>query len=84
MAGKQLSVKIISLQKTLFDGPALSVSLPGTVGAFEVLPGHASLVSSLERGTVGIRGVDGKMTNIDITSFGVAKVRDNEVTVCVN
>lgn len=83
MSGKQLSVRIISLQKTLFEGPAQSVSFPGTVGAFEVLPGHAALVSSLEKGTVGIRGVDGRMTQIDI-SFGVVKVLDNEVTVCVN
>ena len=49
MADKQLSVRIVSLQKTLFDGPAQSVYLPGTVGAFEVLPGHAAIISSLEK-----------------------------------
>lgn len=83
MADKQLSVRIVSLQKTLFDGPAQSVYLPGTVGDFEVLPGHAALISSLEKGTIGVRGLDGNMTSFEIT-FGVVKVRNNEVTICAN
>ncbi len=81
MADKQLSVRIVSLQKTLFDGPAQSVYLPGTVGAFEVLPGHAAIISSLEKGTIGVRNTDGSLVSIDI-SFGVAKVRNDEVTIC--
>lgn len=83
MAEKQLSVKIISLQKTLFDGPAQSVYLPGTVGAFEVLPGHAAIISSLEKGKIVVRGTDGSTAEIGISS-GVVKVLDNEVTVCAN
>ncbi len=81
MADKQLSVRIVSLQKTLFDGPAQAVSLPGTVGAFEVLPGHAAIISSLESGTIEVRGMDGKTSDFRIR-FGVVKVRNNEVTIC--
>ena len=50
MADKQLSVRIVSLQKTLFDGPAQSVSLPGTVGPSRCFPGHAPIISSSNRG----------------------------------
>ena len=81
MADKQLSVRIVSLQKTLFDGPAQSVSLPGTVGAFEVLPGHAPIISSLEPGTIEVRDKDGAPHSFGIR-FGVVKVRNNEVTIC--
>lgn len=81
MADKQLSVRIVSLQKTLFDGPAQSVSLPGTAGAFEVLPGHAAIISSLEPGDIEVRDAEGKTFGFRIR-FGVVKVRNNEVTIC--
>ena len=81
MADKQLSVRIVFLQKTLFDGPAQSVYLPGTVGPFEVLPGHAAIISSLEPGTIEVRDAGGAPQRFTIR-FGVVKVRNNEVTIC--
>ena len=77
MADKQLSVRIVSLQKTLFDGPAQSVSLPGTVGAFEVLPGHAPIISSLEPGTIEVR--DGHVG--DSYEWHITKVGDTDITI---
>lgn len=43
-------LKIISAQNVVFEGEAASVTLPGELGLFTVLPRHASLVSSLVPG----------------------------------
>ncbi len=83
MTGKKLNIKIISIQKTLFEGVADAIILPGTVGSFEVLPDHAPIISSLESGTIVIRNGKDKPVSIDV-SYGLVKVKDNEVTVCAN
>ena len=47
-------LKIISAEKVLFEGEASSVTLPGEMGQFTVLPRHASLVSTLVKGKIGL------------------------------
>ena len=58
-----------------------AVFLPGTLGEFEVLPHHAPIVSSLERGELRYR-LDGKMHSIAIAS-GFVKFASDRMTVCV-
>ena len=57
-----------------------AVFLPGTLGEFEVLPHHAPIVSSLERGEIRYR-LDGKMHSIAIAS-GFVKFASDRMTVC--
>ena len=57
-----------------------AVFLPGTLGEFEVLPHHAPIVSSLERGELRYR-LDGKMHSIAIAS-GFVKFASDRMTVC--
>ena len=75
-----LTLKIITPQKELLSATASLVELPGTMGRFEVLPGHAPLISSLVAGT--IRYVDQAEHRIE-TQPGFVEVRDNVVTVCI-
>ncbi|MGB0255766.1 MAG: FoF1 ATP synthase subunit delta/epsilon [Flavobacteriaceae bacterium] len=69
-------LEIISPEATLFQGEVTSVSLPGTKGSFQLLENHAPIVSTLQAGTVVIKG------SIDITeeaqSF-FASVTKNEL-----
>ena len=44
---KKLHLSIVSPEKSIFDGDVSIVTLPGTVGSFSILPGHAPIVSSL-------------------------------------
>ena len=46
---KELHLSIVSPEKSVFDGEVKIVTLPGTVGSFSILPGHAPIVSSLKR-----------------------------------
>jgi len=49
-----MKVQILTPEKTVFDGEAESVMVPGAAGAFEVLKGHAPILSSLVAGTARV------------------------------
>jgi F-type H+-transporting ATPase subunit epsilon len=49
-------LEIISPETTLFQGEVESVSLPGSKGSFQLLENHAPIVSTLQEGTVVIKG----------------------------
>jgi F-type H+-transporting ATPase subunit epsilon len=49
-----MKVQILTPEKTVFDGEAESVLVPGAAGAFEVLKGHAPILSSLVAGTARV------------------------------
>ena len=55
-----MTLKIISAERIVFEGEATSVTLPGELGLFTVLPRHASLVSTLTPGSISYREPDGK------------------------
>lgn len=79
MADRQLSIRILTPECTLFEGVASAVSLPGAFAPFEVLPGHAPIISTLEKGIIRI--ASSEETSFEIIR-GVVRVRDNQVTVC--
>ena len=83
MTVKQLFVKIISVDRTLFEGDAQAVSLPGSLGPFEVLPGHAPIISSLEKGKVSVKKNELEQVDFDINS-GLVKLQNDEMTLCVD
>ena len=72
-----LKLKIVSPERVEFDGEVESVTVPGTQGNFEVLTGHAPIISSLQKGLVEY---DGKQLPV---TGGFVAVQKNEVSVCV-
>ncbi len=82
MADKQLIVTVISPEETLYSGAAPAVFLPGTASRFEVLPGHAPLISTLEAGEIVVRDSEGNERHIAVRS-GVVRVSGDKVTACV-
>ncbi len=66
-------LKIISAEDIVFQGEVKVVHLPGTMGAFTVLPGHASLISTLTPGDIRYIAVGG----------GIVDVDSNIVSVCI-
>ncbi|MCD8387265.1 MAG: hypothetical protein LUD17_10295 [Bacteroidales bacterium] len=77
-----MTLKIISAQEIVFEGQAKSVTLPGTLGAFTVLDRHASLISTLTKGTITYTADDGAEHSIEIPG-GLADIDNNVVSVCI-
>lgn len=76
---KELTLTVISPDKILYQGKAESVVLPGTVGYFGILPGHASLVSQLDFGLIKLHTA-GKEFRIAIDG-GFCEVREDHIRV---
>ncbi len=75
-----LQVNIITPDKKVFEGEAVSASFPGSNGAFEVLNNHAPIVSSLEEGLVSVKDTSGTVSSFKI-SGGVVEVLNNNIAV---
>jgi len=76
-----LTLKIISPEKIEYIGEATSVVVPGSSGRFEILPNHAPIISSLNKGAVVYDGSEGRQT-LNILG-GFVEVQKNEVQLCV-
>lgn len=80
MNDKFLDVVIVSPQKIVFKDKAITVTVPGTSGSFQVLYDHAPIFSTTEIGTVCI--VNAKnVTEHFAVSQGYVEVSGNSVSV---
>ncbi|MBP3716529.1 MAG: ATP synthase F1 subunit epsilon [Paludibacteraceae bacterium] len=76
-----MELEIISPERIVYTGTVDSVTLPGVLGQFTILPQHAALISSLKEGEIIYIDADGE-NRIRIDS-GFAEVRDNKISVCI-
>ena len=76
-----IALHIVSPEGTLVKTTVSAVTLPGTLGPFEVLKNHGALISSLEKGEI-VYVSEGREQRLPIAS-GFVEVRDNQVDVCV-
>lgn len=74
-------LKIISAEKILFEGEAASVTLPGEMGQFTVLPHHASLVSTLVKGKIKYSEAT-ERHEIEVDG-GIVDIDNDVVSVCI-
>lgn len=74
-------LKIISAEQIEFEGEVEQVTLPGTLGSFQILNNHAALISSLVAGTMSYM-VGDKAEEREIKG-GIADVKNNVVSVCL-
>ena len=76
-----MTLKIISAEQIEFEGEVDQVTLPGTMGSFQVLNNNAALISSLVPGTMSY--VVGDTTEEREIKGGIADVKNNVVSVCL-
>lgn len=79
---KELHLSIVSPEKMIFDGRVNSVTLPGTIGSFTILPQHAPIVSSLQAGKLSYVTESNEEQVMEIQG-GFVEMSDGEVSVCI-
>ena len=79
---EKLKLEILTPNGEIFNGEAVSVTLPGEEGEFGVLAHHASLTTLLEAGVVDIEKEDKSVESI-LINWGVVQVDEEKVVVLV-
>jgi F-type H+-transporting ATPase subunit epsilon len=77
-----MNLTILTPEKEVYNGQVKSVQVPGTGGKFEVLNGHAPIVSSLSNGTVKVTDEGGNQNIFEIEK-GFIEVLYNEVSLLI-
>ncbi|MGE5540780.1 MAG: F0F1 ATP synthase subunit epsilon [Bacillota bacterium] len=77
---KTFHLTIAKVGENLFDGEAVSVTLPGEEGVFTVLANHEAFVTPLKAGEAHVETADGKKETFAIER-GIAEVSSNQATV---
>jgi F-type H+-transporting ATPase subunit epsilon len=68
---------IITPDKKVFSGDVSSITVPGTKGIFQVLNNHAPIISTLSKGVVKYKTIEGEKTVI--INSGVIEVLKNKI-----
>ncbi len=75
-----MNIEIITPDKTLYEGTATLVQLPGIDGSFEILNNHAPLISVLGKGKIKIEN-ENKKTEFFEVNGGVIEVLKNKILI---
>ena len=78
-----IKLSIVTPNGEIFNNEVKSVTLPGKEGEFGVLPGHASLVSSLTVGVIEIEKKDALKEAVAI-NWRHVKVSEDSVDILVD
>ncbi len=77
-----LKLKIVSPEGVAYEGNVESVSVPGSLGQFQILNNHAPIISLLEAGEVIYKDLAGEQ-KVKTVKGGFVEVQQNNVNVCV-
>lgn len=75
-----LNLEIITPDKTLFQGEARVVSLPGSDGSFALMNNHAPIISTLGKGVIKITLNSDLVETIEVAG-GVVECLKNKVII---
>lgn len=75
----ELNLEIITPEKPIFKDRIEAVTIPGTLGSFQILKDHAPLISSFEVGIIKVKSDIAE--TFYTTSGGTIEVNQNKVLV---
>ena len=76
-------VHILAADKTLYEGPCESLTIPTSDGEQGILAHHSSMIAAVQPGTLRYR-VPGQPVQLAAVSPGMVKVEANDVLVLVD
>lgn len=74
-----MTLEILTPDKKVFEGEVTAVTVPGTMGSFQILHDHAPIISTLEDGPVIVKTKTGDETFM--IKGGVVEVLKNKIIV---
>lgn len=74
-----MNLEILTPDKKVFEGEVRSVTVPGSMGSFEILNNHAPIISTLDDGKLIVRSSG--QESVYLVKGGVVEVLDNKVVV---
>jgi len=78
-----MRLEIITPVKVLYNDEILLVQVPGEKGSFEILKGHASIISSLSKGEVKVIDSNKRTIFFEIEG-GVVECKSDHIIVLAN
>ncbi len=79
---KTFHLTIAAVGENLFDGEAVSVTVPGAEGVLTVLAHHEAFVTPLKAGKIEVETEAGTQT-FELTDTGILEVSNNQATVII-
>jgi len=82
---KQFDLSVMTANKTVYRGKAVSLVVPGGLGSMGILADHTSIISTVQPGTIAITPPDhdGKII-INVKGGGFVQVKQNKVMVIID
>jgi F-type H+-transporting ATPase subunit epsilon len=80
MADPTFTLRLVTPQRLLFEGPVVSLQVPGSEGYMGILAHHAPLITALRPGKLDVRDPGGSVRSYAV-SGGFLEVSDNRATV---
>jgi F-type H+-transporting ATPase subunit epsilon len=74
-----MTLEILTPDKKIYEGEVTAVTVPGTMGSFQILRDHAPIISTLEDGPVIIKTKGDE--EIIVIKGGVVEVLKNKIIV---
>jgi F-type H+-transporting ATPase subunit epsilon len=75
---KEITLEVVTPSKSVFNGKIKSLTVPGTLGSFQVLFNHAPIISSFEIGVISITDETDNVLKY-CTSGGTVEVQNNKI-----
>ena len=80
---KTFHLTIAKVGENLFDGEAISVTVPGVDGVLTVLAHHEAFVSPLKEGDIIVEIEGGPKQTFALADSGILEVSNNQATVII-
>jgi F-type H+-transporting ATPase subunit epsilon len=80
MADPTFTLRLVTPQRLLFEGPVTSIQAPGSEGYMGILAHHAALITTLRPGKLEIRDPGGSVARYAV-SGGFLEVSENRATI---
>ena len=80
---KDFLVTILTPEKKLYEGRAVSLVVPCETGYWGILANHAPLIANIGRGKISLRQKSGESREIQVEAKGFLEVLENNVTLLI-